>query len=103
MLALIAVQETVASGFGAALLPAIGAGTLDGFAVGMLLSGAVFLVLMAQRHGTRRARGLIGARRRRGAARLPGRESYQSKHRLSDPEEGRTWPESRRAAPRHAD
>jgi len=109
MLALIAVQEAVASGLGTGLVPALGAGTLDGFAAGLLLSGAIFLVLMAQRNGTRWPRRATGARRRIGAPRLPGREGYQSKHRLSEPEEGlqwpeagRTWPESRRGAPRHA-
>jgi hypothetical protein len=102
MLALIAVQEAVASGLGTGLLPAIGTGTLDGFAAGMLLSGAVFLVLMASRHGTLRPRRAFGSRLRIGRPRRSGREGYQSKHRLAEPEEGSAWPESRRGAPRHA-
>ena len=102
MLALIAVQEAVASGFGTGLLPAIGTGALDGFAAGMLLSGVVFLVLMASRHGTLRPRRAFGSRLRIGMPRRSGREGYQSKHRLAESEEGSAWPESRRGAPRHA-
>lgn len=96
MLALIAAKEAAtAPGLGTALVPAIRAGTLDSFALGMLLSGAVFLVFMAQRHGTRRAVGraagrFAGARLRIGAPRLPGRRlgeypGLRRRARLTDP------------------
>jgi hypothetical protein len=79
MLALVTAKEaSVASG----LVPAIGAGTLDGFAVGMLLSGGVLLLIMAQRRAPRRARWPIGAPSlgRRGTG-------YRSKHRIAAREE----------------
>jgi hypothetical protein len=62
MLALIAAQEAVAvaSDLAAGLVPAISASSLDGFAVGMLLSGGVFLLITARSQGPRR-RGRAGS------------------------------------------
>jgi hypothetical protein len=59
MLGFIAVREAaaIASGHGSALMRPIGAGTLDGFAAGMLLSGVVLLVIMTRRRGERGTRG----------------------------------------------
>src|SRR6185437_2242062 len=56
MLALIAAQEaaSIASGHGSPLTAPIGTGTVDGFAAGMLLSGVVFLLILAQRRALRR-------------------------------------------------
>ncbi len=56
MLALLAAQEAavIASGHGSPLTAPIGTGTVDGFAAGMLLSGAVFLLILAQRRALRR-------------------------------------------------
>jgi hypothetical protein len=53
MLAFMAAKGTAA--VSTALAPVIGANTLDGFAVGMLLSGGVFLLIVTNRHGLRRA------------------------------------------------
>jgi hypothetical protein len=52
-LALVVAKGTPAlgSGLSAGLVPAIGAHTLEGFAVGMLLSGVLLLALTTQRHG----------------------------------------------------
>jgi hypothetical protein len=63
MLGFIAAQEAsaMASVHGSALMRPIGAGTLDGFAAGMLLSGIVLLAIVAKRHSPRPA-----ARQRRG-------------------------------------
>src|SRR5882724_9086103 len=67
MLALVAAQEAadIASGHGLALPPVIGAGTLDGFAVGVLLSAGAFVLLMAQRSGLLNLRWAGAALRRR--------------------------------------
>lgn len=56
MLALLAAQEAavIASGHGSPLTAPIGTGTVDGFAAGMLLSGVVFLLILAQRRALRR-------------------------------------------------
>src|SRR5262249_12597522 len=55
MLALFAAQQAAAAtGLAGGHVPAIGAGTLDGFAVGMLLSGGVFLLVTAHGQGSRR-------------------------------------------------
>lgn len=56
MLALLAAQEAavIASGHGSPLSAPIGTGTVDGFAAGMLLSGVVFLLILAQRRAVRR-------------------------------------------------
>ncbi|MGH3404907.1 MAG: hypothetical protein ACRDRJ_20725, partial [Streptosporangiaceae bacterium] len=56
MLALLAAQEAavIASGHGSPLTAPIGTGTVDGFAAGMLLSGVVFLLILAQRRAARR-------------------------------------------------
>ena len=56
MLALLAAQEAavIASGHGSPLTAPIGTGTVDGFAAGMLLSGVVFLLILAQRRAVRR-------------------------------------------------
>jgi hypothetical protein len=56
MLALLAAQEAavIASGHGSPLTGPIGTGTVDGFAAGMLLSGVVFLLILAQRRALRR-------------------------------------------------
>jgi len=55
MLALFAAQQAAAvTGLAGGHVPAIGAGTLDGFAVGMLLSGGVFLLVTAHGQGSRR-------------------------------------------------
>ena len=50
-LAPLAIKE--AAGIGAGLLPAIPASAVDGFAVGMLLSGLCFLSVLASRRGLR--------------------------------------------------
>jgi hypothetical protein len=75
MLALFAAQQSAAaaSGLAGGLLPAISASTLDGFAVGMLLSGGVFLLVTAHvqspgRLGRMAIPGLAGD----GAAELAG-------------------------------
>ncbi len=61
-LAALAVKEAaVASGLGASLLPGIAPSAVDGFAVGTLLSGVCFLLVMAPRRGLRRARSSSGA------------------------------------------
>ncbi|MGH3397546.1 MAG: hypothetical protein ACRDPO_22920, partial [Streptosporangiaceae bacterium] len=44
----------IASGHGSPLTAPIGTGTVDGFAAGMLLSGVVFLLILAQRRAARR-------------------------------------------------
>ncbi|HEU5420197.1 MAG TPA: hypothetical protein VFV41_21070 [Streptosporangiaceae bacterium] len=56
MLALFAAHQAAAgaSGLAGGLVPAISASTLDGFAVGMLLSGGVFLLITAHAQGSRR-------------------------------------------------
>lgn len=56
MLALIAAQEAavIASGHGSPLTSPIGYGTVDGFAAGTLLSGVVFMLILAQRRALRR-------------------------------------------------
>jgi hypothetical protein len=56
MLALIAAKEgvAVASGLAAGLVPPLSASSLDGFAVGMLLSGGVFLLITVHNQGPRR-------------------------------------------------
>jgi hypothetical protein len=56
MLALFAAQQAAAatSGLAGGLVPTISASTLDGFAVGMLLSGGVFLLITAHGQGGRR-------------------------------------------------
>jgi hypothetical protein len=56
MLALIAAQEAavIASGHGSSLMAPIGAGTVDGFAAGMVLSAVVFMLILAQRRAGRR-------------------------------------------------
>jgi hypothetical protein len=61
MLALFAAQQSAAaaSGLAGGLLPAISASTLDGFAIGMLLSGGVFLLVSAHVQSPRRL-GLAG-------------------------------------------
>jgi len=64
MLALIAAQEAavIASGHGSPLTAPIGTGTVDGFAAGMVLSGVVFMLILAQRRALRRPVG-VGATR----------------------------------------
>lgn len=61
MLALFAAQQSAAaaSGLAGGLLPAISASTLDGFAIGMLLSGGVFLLVAGHVQSPRRL-GLAG-------------------------------------------
>lgn len=56
MLALIAAQEAavIASGHGSSLTSPVGTGTVDGFAAGMVLSGALFMLILAQRRAVRR-------------------------------------------------
>jgi hypothetical protein len=54
--ALAAKEAVVASGVGASLLPGIAPSAVDGFAVGTLLSGLCFLMVMAPKHGLRRGR-----------------------------------------------
>jgi hypothetical protein len=74
MLALIAVLEAaVATGLGIGLVPAVHAGALDGFAAGMLLSGTVFLGVLAPGQVMRRVGPVASAARRMAAPRLPGR------------------------------
>jgi hypothetical protein len=62
---LAAKQAAVATGLGAGLVPAIGTGSLDGFVVGALMSGAAFMVIGGPGRARRRA-GLAD-----GAAMLP--------------------------------
>jgi hypothetical protein len=64
MLALIAAQEAavIASGHGSPLSAPIGTGTVDGFAAGMLLSGVVFVLILAQRRALRRPVGVSATR-----------------------------------------
>ena len=64
MLALIAAQEAavIASGHGSPLTAPIGTGTVDGFAAGMVLSGVVFMLILAQRRALRRPVGVSAAR-----------------------------------------
>jgi hypothetical protein len=64
MLGFIAAQEAsaIASAHGSALMRPIGAGTLDGFAAGMLLSGIVLLAIVARRHVPRPAARQRGGR-----------------------------------------
>jgi hypothetical protein len=49
-------QAAAASGLGTGLLPAIAPSALDGFAVGTLLSGLCFLLVMAPRRAARRSK-----------------------------------------------
>ena len=64
MLALIAAQEAavIASGHGSPLTAPIGTGTVDGFAAGMVLSGVVFMLILAQRRALRRPVGVSATR-----------------------------------------
>jgi hypothetical protein len=111
MLAVIAVLGAVATGLGIGLVPAVHAGALDGFAAGLPVSGTIFLLLMGQWHGMRRAEPVASAAFRIAALRLPGRlrgsgqsrrpVGYRSRHRLSGPEDSPSLPDGRRA-PRHA-
>lgn len=73
MLALIAAQEaaSIASGHGSPLTAPIGTGTVDGFAAGMLLSGVVFLLILAQRRALRRPASAGAATRTRATAAGP--------------------------------
>jgi hypothetical protein len=54
--ALAAKEAAVASGFGANLLTGVAPSAVDGFAVGTMLSGICFLLVMAPRYGLRRSR-----------------------------------------------
>jgi hypothetical protein len=74
MLALIAVQEAavIASGHGSPLSAPIGTGTVDGFAAGMLLSGVVFVLILAQRRALRRPVGVSATRVNATPATPPG-------------------------------
>ena len=69
--ALAAKEALVASGLGPSVLPGVAPSALEGFAVGSLLSGVCFLMVMAPRR-VRRAR--WSAKRR---ARLPGIDAQQ--------------------------
>jgi hypothetical protein len=63
---LAAKEAAIASGLGAGIVPAVGAGSLDGFALGALISGTCILMLTSPRRGRRR--GLAAARGRALAA-----------------------------------
>ncbi|HUD79566.1 MAG TPA: hypothetical protein VMR00_17095 [Streptosporangiaceae bacterium] len=54
--ALAAKEAVVATGLGTSLLPGIAPSAVDGFAVGTLLSGVCFLLVMVPRRGWRRPR-----------------------------------------------
>jgi hypothetical protein len=57
---LAAKEAAIASGLGAGIVPAVGAGSLDGFALGALMSGTCILMLTSPRRGRRH--GLAAAR-----------------------------------------
>jgi hypothetical protein len=52
---LAAKEAAVATGLGAGLVPAIGAGSVDGFVVGALMSGAAFIMIGGPARARRRA------------------------------------------------
>ena len=54
--ALAAKEAVVATGLGTSLLPGVAPSAVDGFAVGTLLSGVCFLLVMVPRRGWRRPR-----------------------------------------------
>lgn len=58
---LAAKEAAVATGLGTGAVPALGAGSLDGFAVGALMTGACFLVLSGPRRSRRSRRRLLTA------------------------------------------
>jgi hypothetical protein len=72
---LAAKEAAVASGLGAGIVPAVGAGSLDGFAIGALLSGTCILMLTSPRHGPRRGLESAAPGRDLGSASRRGLES----------------------------
>src|SRR5216683_1267571 len=52
---LAAKEGAIASGLGAAIVPVVGAGSLDGFAFGALMSGTCILMLTSPLRGRRRS------------------------------------------------
>lgn len=94
MLALFAAHQAAAgaSGLAGGLVPAISASTLDGFAVGMLLSGGVFLLITAHAQGSRRFGRTVAPRPVSELASEPGRRSpgrCLSRHRPAPGRAGR--------------
>jgi len=66
---LAAKEAAVASGLGAGIVPAVGAGSLDGFALGALMSGTCILMLTSPRRGRRRGLAAAASGRALAAAR----------------------------------
>jgi hypothetical protein len=81
---LAAKEAAVPSGLGAGIVPAVGAGSLDGFAIGALVSGTCIFMLTSPRHGRRRGPDLAG--RGRGPDSAGSRRSVASAARGRDSE-----------------
>ena len=81
--ALAAKEAAIASGVGASLLPGIAPSAIDGFAVGTLLSGLCFLMVMTPKRGLRRGR--LAARVGLFGSAAPAEPGYAHGVTLSDP------------------
>jgi hypothetical protein len=66
---LAAKQAAIASGLGAGIVPVFGAGSLEGFAIGALMSGTCILLLTSPRRNRRRRPAAAPGGRRLAAAR----------------------------------
>jgi hypothetical protein len=120
---LAAKEAAISSGLGAGIVPAIGASSLDGFAIGALMSGTCILMLTSPRRGRRHdlaASSELEAADDRVEIAVPSPEpdesdsatrqrrdvaedgGYRSRHRLPDQGLGPRQPGSRRSSPRHA-